>query len=100
MDKIKRINLNEDGTAWIKTGAKVLPKTKFVLDKFYRHKYIIAATSHLADSAEDARSEIYRAINKTGKNACEEVFDRIIYATESETKRKAVETSKEYILSY
>lgn len=31
------------------------------------HKYIIAATSHLADSAEDAISEIYRAIHKTGK---------------------------------
>lgn len=31
------------------------------------HKYIIAATSHLADSAEDARSEIYREIHKTGK---------------------------------
>ena len=77
----------------------MLPKTKFVLDKFYMHKYIIAAISHLADSAEDARSEIYRAIHKTGINACEEVFDRIIYATESETKRKAVETSKGYILS-
>lgn len=99
VDKIKRINLNGDGAAWIKTGAKVLPKTKFVLDKFHMHKYIIAATSHLADSAEDARSEIYRAIHKTGKKACEDVFDRIIYATESETKRKAVETSKGYILS-
>lgn len=53
MDKIKRINLNGDGAAWIKTGAKVLPKTKFVLDKFHMHKYIIAATSHLADSAEE-----------------------------------------------
>lgn len=94
MDKIKRINLNGDGAVWIKTGAKVLPKTKFVLDKFHMHKYTIAATSHLADSAEHARSEIYRAIHKTGKKACEEVFDRIIYATESKTKRKAVETSK------
>ena len=45
----------------------MLPKAKFVLDKFHMHKYIIAATSPLADSAEDARSEIYRAIHKTGK---------------------------------
>lgn len=45
----------------------MLPKAKFILDKFHMHKYIIAATSHLADSAEDAISEIYRAIHKTGK---------------------------------
>ena len=76
-----------------------MPKTKFVLDKFHMHKYIITATSHLGDSAEDARSEIYRAIHKTGKRACGEVFDRIMNVTESETKRKAVETSKGYIIS-
>lgn len=99
MDKIKKINLNGDGAAWIKAGAGVLPKTKFVLDKFHMHKYIITATSHLGDSAEDARSEIYRAIHKTGKKACEEAFDRIMRITDSDTKRKAVETSKGYILS-
>lgn len=99
LDKLKRININGDGAAWIKAGANVLPKAKFVLDKFHMHKYIITATSHLGDSAEDARSEIYRAIHKTGKRACGEVFDRIINITDSETKRKAVETSKGYILS-
>lgn len=99
MDELKQINLNGDGASWIKSGASILPKTKFVLDKFHMHKYIITATSHLEDSAEDARSEIYRAIHKTGKRACEEVFDKIIAITESETKRKAVETSKGYILS-
>ena len=65
----------------------MLPKTKFVLDKFYMHKYIIAAISHLADSAEDARSEIYRAIHKTGINACEEVFDRIICHRKRDEKK-------------
>ena len=99
MDQLERINLNGDGAAWIKAGANMLPKTKFVLDKFHMHKYIITATSHLGDSAEDARSEIYRAIHKTEKRACGEVFDRIMNVTESETKRKAVETSKGYIIS-
>ena len=98
MDKLKRINLNGDGAAWIKAGAKVLPKTKFVLDKFHMHKYIITATSHLGGSAEDARSGIYRAIHKRGRRACKEVFDRIIAATDGDTKKRAVETSKGYIL--
>ena len=98
-EKIKHIYINGDGAAWIKTGISVLPKSKFVLDKFHMHKYIITATSHLGDSAEDARSEIYRAIHKTGRKACEVVFDHIIDITDTETKKKAVETSKGYILS-
>ncbi len=98
-EKIKHIYINGDGAGWIKAGVSVMPKSKFVLDKYHMHKYIIAATSHLLDSAEDARSEIYRAIHKTGKKACEEAFDKIIAVTEAETKKKAVETSKGYILS-
>lgn len=99
VDKIKHIYINGDGATWIKTGVTVLPKSKFVLDKFHMYKYIITATSHLGDSAEDARSEIYRTIYKTGKKACEDVFDNILALTEEETKKKAVETSKGYILS-
>ncbi len=98
IDKIKCIYINGDGAAWIKSGVSVIGNARFVLDKFHMHKYIITATSHLLDSTEDVRSEIYRAIYRTGKKACEEVFERIIGVTESETKRKAVETSKGYIL--
>ncbi len=96
--KIKHVYINGDGAAWIKSGKESLPKAKFVLDKFHMHKYIITATSHLEDSAEDARCEIYRAIHKADKKACEAIFNHIIDITDTETKRKAVETSKGYIL--
>ena len=49
-------------------------------------------------SAQDARSEIYRAINGKRKWAAEEAFDKILHVTESETKAKAVESAKNYIL--
>ena len=57
-----------------------------------------AATSHLEDSTDEARSEIYRAIHKKKKWMAECVFDKIISITEKDTKRKAVEKAKEYIL--
>lgn len=66
-EKIKRININGDGAAWIKSGTSMLPKSKFVLDKFHMHKYIITATSHLGDSPGDARCEIYRQYTRQGK---------------------------------
>ena len=95
---VDRVYINGDGAAWIRTGEKIIPKSKFALDKYHMHKYIIAATSHLEDTAEDARSEIYRAIHRKKKWMAEGVFDRIIEITDKETKRKAVEQAKEYIL--
>lgn len=97
---LERIYVNGDGAEWIRTGAKVHAKAKFVLDRYHMHKYILASTSHLGDSAQDARSEVWRAVNGKGKKAAEEVFDRIIDVTETESKKKAVETSKNYILGH
>ena len=87
-DSIETIYVNGDGADWIKAGAKVHAKSKFVLDKYHMHKYIIAATSHLMDSAPEVRSEIWRAINGKRKWKAEEIFNRIIEATGSESKKK------------
>ena len=80
-DVLKRIYINGDGAEWIKSGAKLHAKAKFVLDRFHMHKYILAATSHLLDSAQDVRSEMFRAINGRRKKDAEEIFDRIIEIT-------------------
>lgn len=97
-EKLIKIYINGDGAAWIKSGQRILDKAKFVLDRFHMHKYIIGATSHLLDSVEDARSEIYRAIYKKKKHQAEEAFEKILVLTESESKRKTVEAAKAYIL--
>ena len=97
-EELTKIYINGDGAAWIKSGQRILDKAKFVLDRFHMHKYIIGATSHLLDSVEDARSEIYRAIYKKKKYEAEEIFEKILAVTDGESKRKTVETAKEYIL--
>lgn len=98
MECIERIYVNGDGAPWIRAGEKVIPKSKFSLDKYHMHKYIISATSHLEDSAEDARSDIYRSIHKKKKRMAEGVFNQILAVTEKETKYKEVERAKAYIL--
>ena len=97
---LKKIYVNGDGAEWIRNGAKLHAKAHFVLDKYHMHKYIIAATAHLLDTKEEARSEIWRAINGKRKWQAEEVFDRILSVTESDSKYKAVEKSKNYILGH
>ncbi|NBI89374.1 hypothetical protein D3Z45_01920 [Lachnospiraceae bacterium] len=96
-DTLEKVYINGDGADCIKTGAGMHAKARFVLDRFHMHKYIIAATSHLKDSAEGARDEIYRAINGKRKRAAE-AFDKIVEVTESGTKAKAVGAAKTYIL--
>ncbi len=97
-DSLEKIYINGDGADWIRTGAWMHAKARFVLDRFHMHKYIMAATSHLKGPALDARSEIYRAIRGKRKQLAEEAFGKILEVTESETKAKAVETAKNYIL--
>lgn len=97
-EQLRKIFINGDGAAWIKAGAKMIDRAKFVLDRFHMHKYIIGATSHLMDSTEDARSEIYRAVHKRRKCYAEDVFDRILNVTESMAKRRTVEAARTYIL--
>ena len=48
---LEKIYINGDGADWIRTGAGMHAKARFVLDRFHMHKYIISATSHLKDSA-------------------------------------------------
>lgn len=98
IDHIERIYINGDGAPWIKAGANRMAKARFVLDKYHMYEYIVAATSHLKDSKSDAISEIYRAIHKKKKWMAEAVFDKILMYTEEESKQKAVERSKNYIL--
>ncbi|RDU23398.1 UPF0236 family transposase-like protein [Anaerosacchariphilus polymeriproducens] len=50
---VKHIYINGDGASWIKSGCKWIGESTFVLDKFHMQKYIIAASSHLLDSAGD-----------------------------------------------
>lgn len=97
-EELVKIYINGDGAAWIKSGQKLIHKAKFVLDRFHMHKYIIGATSHLEDSVEDARSEIYRAIYKQKKWMAEEAFDKILRVTERPGKIRTVNEAKTYIL--
>lgn len=98
--KIKHIYINGDGASWIKGGRTWIAGATFVLDEFHMQKYIIAATSHLLDSAGDARGELYHAIHKKAKWMAVATFEKILRVTESDSQRRKVETSMSYILGH
>ena len=98
IDSLEKIYISGDGANWIRSGEKCIRQAKFRLDKYHMHKYIKTATSHLGDHVDDVRSDIYRAIHKQKKWMAEGVFEKILAVTESESKRKAVEVARAYIL--
>lgn len=98
LEHTKKIFLNGDGGAWIKAGKKTISGITYVLDEFHIKQYLIRATSHLLDSAQDAREELLKIMKTGTKKELQEVFVRIEKATESEAGRKRVRASEEYFL--
>ena len=60
---------------------------------------MIRATSHLLDSAEDARREIFETMKKGTKKDFKEMIEKILRVTEGDAAVKRVNECKEYILS-
>ena len=98
LDKVKRIYLNADGGTWIQGGKRRIAGIVSVLDEFHLQKYMIKATSHMLDSAEDARKELKDTIQHKTKEEFNTVMDRILLSADSGACRKRIEESRRYIL--
>lgn len=100
-DVLEKVYISGDGAAWIKTGIEMIGlKCRFILDKYHLNKYILQATSHLFDSTEDVREQIYDAFSFEDKDEIKKIFGKILDATESKPKRKMVLRSRDYILNH
>ena len=95
-DSIEKIYLSGDGARWIKSGADIINKSTFVLDRYHLNKAVKMAGAHL----ENAEREIWKAIKNDDKEYAKIVFETILDATEAETKSEAVKEAKTYITNH
>lgn len=95
-EQIEKIYLSGDGASWIKTGAAIINKSIFVLDRYHLNKAVKTAGAHI----ENAEREIWRAIKNEGKEYIKVVFETILDATETEAKVQAVKEAKTYIMNH
>jgi len=95
-DKIEKIYLSGDGASWIKSGAAIINKSIFVLDRYHLNKAVKMAGAHI----ENAEREMWRAIKKEDKEYLKIVFETILDATEAEAKAQAVKEAKTYIMNH
>ena len=100
LSKIKKIYLNADGGSWIQAGPKRIDGITYVLDEFHLQKYVTKLTSHMLDSVDDARNEIYQALRKDKKKEFIEITERLKDALKNpETGEKRINESRDYILN-
>ncbi len=95
-DQIEKIYLSGDGGSWIKSGAAIVSRSTFVLDRYHLNKAVKMAGAHI----ENAEREIWRAIKKEDKEYLKVVFETILDATEAETKAQSVKEAKTYIMNH
>lgn len=98
LDYVEKIFLNGDGGNWIKAGKKRISGITYVLDEFHIQQYLIRATSHLLDSADDIRKELTEAMKTGTKKDLGVIFTQIYNETETEAGKKRVQRSETYFL--
>ena len=98
LSKVKKIYLNADGGAWIKSGKNRIDGVTYVLDEFHLEKAITKLTSHMEDSIEDAKREIYTAIRNKTKEDFKEIVSRLEGCLKDESGIKRIKENKDYIL--
>lgn len=94
MDSIEKIYLSGDGAPWIKNGLGWIQGSIYVLDRYHLTKYVMKATAHM----DYTTPIMWRYINAGDKKSVKELFKIIISTTEPESKRRAVEKARAYIL--
>lgn len=99
-DILEAVYISGDGAPWIKTGCEIINKSHFILDKFHMMKYINKSVTHLLDSAEDVKGEIWEALNTGNKKELKLIYNKIISVTEKENKIKEVEKALGYFLNH
>ena len=98
-DALDKIYINGDGAEWIRAGRKYLEKAAFILDEYHLSKSIIRLTSHMKDSIDDSKAELYEAIRKNSKQEFKEIVERLKNALPDESGEKRIRDNSEYILN-
>lgn len=98
LTKVKKIYLGADGGAWIRGCPGRISGITYALDEFHLRKYLNKMTSHMLDSAEDARRELVEAICSGTKRDFRKIGEELLGYAEAETQKARIEEGMGYIL--
>lgn len=75
---IKRIYIQGDGAAWIKSGVNIVPMSRFVLDKFHLSKYINKCTRY----SRETKNKLYTSLYSGDADELDVIMNEILESNE------------------
>ena len=98
LEKVKKIYLNADGGAWIRTGKSKISGVITVLDEYHVNKYLAKMTSHLFDSVDDGKELLKRAMRYGTRPEFQIATERIANVSDDEAVQNRVRMASKFIL--
>jgi hypothetical protein len=99
LSKVKRIYLNSDCAAWITAASKRFGGIVRALDGFHLGQSLVRMTSHLLDSAEDARDMLSGAIMHGTKDGFISAADFVAGYAGTTSAHSRIEKGRDYIIN-
>ena len=98
LEKVKKVYLSADGGAWIMAGRKRLHGLVYALDEFHLKKYLVKMTSHMLDSAEDARKALCKSIMEDTKEEFLSYVDMLEFHAKTDAEKARITEGAKYVL--
>ena len=99
LSSVKKIYVNSDGGAWIRSGMRQIRGLVHVLDGYHLGISIRKLANHMGDSADDAADEIRRVIRTGTKQSFRELTEVLASYFEKDPTR-SFKDNRDYILSH
>lgn len=98
IDSIRRIYISADGGSWIKSGRRRISGLVYALDGYHLEQCIFKMTSHMLDSAGEAREMIRYSIREGKKEDFISAVDMLLYYADGEKEEKRILKNRDYLL--
>lgn len=93
VDEIELIFVAGDGAGWVRAGARIIPKSVFVLDRFHLRKSVTGAVG----ANVDWQKRIREALRHCDRKAVNAVLNEALADAETPARRKAILDCQKYI---
>lgn len=99
LTKLKKIFLNGDGGAWIKSGVDYLHDCEYVLDQFHLKQCLNRMTTCLGEQVGEAKREILDLLKAGKRKSLKKLVEMMANGTETEAQEENMLKELKYLLN-
>ncbi len=94
-EAVESIYLSGDGASWIRSGAKMINKALYCVDRFHLEQYINRASNQMLDEAKEVKQEIHHLLYKKDKKRYKAYLEKMM---KSASNTDPIKELKDYTL--